>query len=211
MQRSEAVAVFPWAGLAVLAGAMVLLFAVVVPAPLSASDILQNWPLSRAAGIVAYLLFWASVCLGLIQSASAQRHPSGAAVKLDMHCFLALAALYTTVFHAAILVWNRHVPFHWQEALVPFASEYEPAQVGLGVLALYVLLGATVTTYLRGRLGPGLWRRVHQGSVLGFIMGLVHGLALGPDTGLLAMQLMYSLTGGSVAALGAWRVLKSAS
>ena len=54
--------------------------------------------------------------------------------------------------------------------------------MGLGIVALYLLLAVWVTTLLRKRIGHRLWRRVHGLAFAVYAAATVHGLGAGSDT-----------------------------
>ncbi len=164
----------------------------------------RTWALARSSGLVAYMLLWASVCLGLAQSMGLLRRRLGAAVA-DLHCFVSVAALYVTVFHAAILLWDRHTPFLLHEVLVPFESRHRPFLVGIGVTALHVLLATVVTTYLRTWVDAHWSRRLHRATVVAFLLALAHGVFLGTDTSHPLVRLLYVETGLAAAVLAVAR------
>lgn len=196
---------FPWTGPVALVIAVGLAAWLLSPV-VDPQELLQTWYLSRAAGLVALALLWLSVCLGLMQSSGLLTGITGAANNVDVHGFAALLSLYGTTFHAWILLWDRFVTFRWAELLVPFTSAYEPVLTGLGTLAFYGVMGTVVTTYLRGRLGPKVWRALHQTSLAVFALALVHGYLYGPDTSLPAVRLFYHFSGWSTALLLAYRI-----
>lgn len=207
MQPNKTGETFPWIGFLALtaAGISVVLL---LSGPIPASQILQTWKLSRASGIVAYLLLWASVSLGLLQSINRARSVSlsTASATVDLHCFLSAGALYATAFHAVILVWDRYLPFSWLDILLPWGS-YQPLLVGLGSVAFYIGLAATISTYLRSQLSSQQWRSLHQFSLAGFVVALLHGWFLGTESSLVFVKLMYIETGISVTTLTAIRFL----
>lgn len=172
------------------------------------AGLLHTWYLTRAAGLVAYVLLYLSVAVGLLQSLGVLRGLTAPAASLDVHEHLSLWALYATVFHAVILLWDSYIPFSAAALLLPFASGYEPAAVTLGVLATYTMLTAIVSTYLRTRLRPAHWRTLHLLSLAGFLFALVHGVAIGTDAGHPAVGYLHRFTGLSVGLLAAWRLIK---
>lgn len=174
----------------------------------SPAELLNTWYLTRAAGLIAYVLLYLSVAGGLLQSLGVLRGLIAPAAAVEVHEHLSLWALYVTVFHAVILLWDPYVPFRAAAVLVPFASDYEPAAVAPGVLAAYTMLGAIVSTYLRARLRPAHWRVLHLLTVAGFLFCLAHGVAIGTDTGHPAVGFLYLFTGLSVGVLAAWRLIK---
>jgi len=170
--------------------------------------VLHTWYLTRAAGLVAYVLVYLSVAVGLLQSLGMLRGLTAPASNLAVHEHLSLWALYATVFHAVILLWDKYIPFRAPALLLPFASDYEPVEVTLGVLAAYTMVVAIVSTYLRTRLKPLHWRVLHLLSLAGFLFALVHGVALGTDSGHPAVGFLYRFTGLSVGLLASWRLIK---
>jgi sulfoxide reductase heme-binding subunit YedZ len=208
MEERRTEPAFPWAGLLTLAVAVAGTAALLLSVPVPLERMIQTWPLSRSAGLVAYLYLWASVCLGLLQSMGMLRSLSTPAIRVDMHAFLSLGAIYATVFHAVILLWDHYLPFHWDDILLPFASDYAPMLVGFGGVAFYLALAATVTTYLRPWFSARTWRAIHRFSLFGFLLALVHGVALGTDARSPVVMLMYAGTGLSALVLAAARFAK---
>src|SRR5205823_8887073 len=72
-------------------------------------------------------------------------------------------------------------PIHWLDALVPFASSYRPVWLGLGAVALDLLLALTVTSLLRTRIGYRPWRALHWLAYAAWPVALVHALGTGSD------------------------------
>ena len=66
-------------------------------------------------------------------------------------------------------------------AFVPFVSSYKTFWLGLGAIALDLLLALLATSLLRNRLGHRSWRRVHWLAYACWPIGLVHGLGIGTD------------------------------
>lgn len=172
------------------------------------AGMLNTWYLTRASGLVAYALLFGSVAVGLLQSLGMLQGVTSPVANVDVHEHLSLGALYATVFHAVILLWDRYVPFTLAEVLVPFASDFEPAAVSLGILALYAMLLVIVSTYLRPRLQSRHWRAFHLISLVAFLFALIHGVATGSDTGHPAVAYLYRFSGISVGLLSAWRLAK---
>jgi len=198
---------FPWAGLLALILAIgvsaFLLLTEVRPAAL-----LNTWYLTRASGLVAFVLLWASVALGLLQATGLLKGVSAPAASLEIHQYVSVGALYATTFHAVILLWDHYIPFRLWDLLIPFGSSYKPLLVGPGSLGFYIALLAAVTTYFRNKMNSKTWRALHQFSLLGFFAAMIHGLALGTDSNLWAVGFMYRFAFISVAVLLVARVLK---
>ncbi|HEX6678725.1 MAG TPA: ferric reductase-like transmembrane domain-containing protein [Actinomycetes bacterium] len=141
------------------------------------------WYLTRGSGAVALLLLTATVVLGITNSArwASARWPRFVTERL--HRNLSLLVLVFLVLHVATTVVDGYVPIRWLDAVVPFGSSYRPLWLGLGAVALDLLLAVLVTSLLRARLGHRTWRAVHWLAYGCWPVALVHGLGTGSDAG----------------------------
>ena len=159
---------------------------------------MTTWILLRAAGIGAYVALFLSVAWGLLASASlTPRRVSKAAANL-FHAAVASTGLALLGLHVVLLLVDRFVRFDVVDLLVPMASPYRPFAVALGVVAMYVLVGITVTSWLRKRVGSVWWRRIHLLAVPTFGVTMLHGLLSGTDSGQPWMLAIYGSTSAIV-------------
>jgi predicted ferric reductase len=162
------------------------------------------WYLARASGLTAYLLLTLSVLAGLVVKSK----PFGRAVKTasvtDVHRFLALLGLGMLALHGAALVLDSTVHISLAALVVPFASAYRPAAVAAGVAAAELMALVTLSFSLRKWIGGRNWRRLHWATYLTFVLGTVHGLAVGTDRWAFPL---YLGAVGAVTAATAWRAL----
>lgn len=152
-----------------------------------------DWYAVRAAGVVAYVLLTAVVCLGLALSSRRpfERWPRFALE--DVHRFAGLLVGVFVVLHVATIAADSYLRFSVAAIVVPFASSYRPVWTGLGVVAAELLLALAVTNGLRrrGRLSYRRWRRLHYATFAVWAAATLHGLVGGSDRGtwwLLALQ-----------------------
>src|SRR5512137_905266 len=121
---------------------------------LFAADSVQIWwYVTRASGIIAYLLLWFSTVLGL---AVTSKYLDGMLDRLftyDFHEFISLLALAFMLVHVLVLMLDHYMPYTLAQVLVPFLSPYRPFWVGLGVISFYTIALVTATFYLRNRIG----------------------------------------------------------
>jgi predicted ferric reductase len=176
---------------------------------LFAADSVQIWwYVTRASGIIAYLLLWVSTVLGF---AVTSKYLDGMVERLftyDFHEFISLLSMAFTLVHVVVLTLDRYLPYSIVQILVPFISPYRPFWVGVGVIAFYVILLVTITFYLRNRIGMRAFRIIHVFSLLGYIGVTLHGYYAGTDTALPSMQILYKVTGLAVLFLTVyWLVL----
>lgn len=98
------------------------------------------WYVARGSGMLAWALLSGSVIWGLLVSLRLRRGRLNRTWLLDLHRFLGGMALLVTTVHLAALLLDDYVGFSPLDLLVPFASEWRPSAVALGVFGLYLLL-----------------------------------------------------------------------
>jgi methionine sulfoxide reductase heme-binding subunit len=169
------------------------------------------WFVSRAAGVVAYLLLWLSTAWGISVSSKGLGGRVSGVLAYALHNVTAWLALGFGMVHGLSLLGDKVVPFTLLGILVPFVATYQPFLTGLGVISLYLGVIVTGAFYLKKRLGPKAWRTVHGLSYLMFISVTYHGLLIGTDSSTLAMKLIYLLAAVSVGLLTIFRVMTATS
>jgi hypothetical protein len=163
------------------------------------------WYLSRGAGAVALLGLTATVVLGIVdvRRFTAPRWPRF--VVDALHRDIALVSLAVLAVHIVTAVIDSFAPIRLVDAVLPFASPYRPLYLGLGALALDLLVALTITSLLRRRLGYRAWRGVHWAAYACWPLALVHGLGSGSDTRVVWMQALTVACIAAVLAAIAWR------
>jgi len=153
------------------------------------------WYVTRASGIVAYLLLWLSTVLGLAVKSKYLDWALDRLFSYDFHEFISLLSIAFVVLHIGVLLIDRYLPYTIWQILVPFLSPYRPFWVGIGVIGFYVTLLVTITFYLRNRIGPKAFRAIHVLSLAGYLGVTLHGFFAGTDSPLPAMKILYIGTG----------------
>lgn len=153
------------------------------------------WYVTRASGIVAYLLLWLSMVLGLGVTSKFFDRLLDRVFTYDFHQFISLLSIAFVVLHIAVLLFDRYLPYSIWQILVPFISPYRPFWVGIGVIGFYLTLLVTVTFYLRKRIGMRAFRLIHILSLVGYLGATLHGVFAGTDSPLTSMQVLYKGTG----------------
>lgn len=163
------------------------------------------WWLSRSAGITAYGLLWLNVVSGLLLSGRWLRDRLAPALIAQVHQTLSGMALGFSLFHALILLADRHLGLSWKDLLLPFAADFAPQWMVAGQLALALMGALILTTALRRRLGNAAWRAIHLTAYGAYWLALAHALAIGTDA--FELLVLYGLTGASVLLLTTARIL----
>jgi sulfoxide reductase heme-binding subunit YedZ len=172
--------------------------------PSSASAL---WFLTRGTGTVALLLLTAVLVLGILARGSQPLPACPRFVTPALHRNLALLAVALLSVHILTAVADPFAPIRLADAVVPFRSAYRPVWVGLGALALDVLIALVVTSLLRARIGRRVWKAVHWAAYASWPIAIVHGLGTGTDvktTWLLGVTVLCTL---SVLVAVLWRIL----
>ena len=141
-----------------------------------------TWETARAGGFAAYALLTLAVVIGLIlrNRLSSERWPR--VISYELHGYVSLLALVFLSIHVLAVAVDPFTHFGLGELIVPFVSHYRPPWMGLGIVALYLLLAVWVTTRLRMRIGHQAWRRLHGLAFAVYAAATVHGLGAGSDT-----------------------------
>lgn len=98
-----------------------------------------------------------------------------------VHRDTSLLALVLVGVHTVASVLHTFVEIRWIDAVVPFTGPYEPLWIGLGALALDLLVVAAVAAALRHRLGPRTWRVVHGSAYGAWVLAAAHAVGIGTD------------------------------
>lgn len=184
---------------------LALLVAAVGPMLFGASS--AYWYLSRASAMVAFTLMWASMALGVGITNKLARVWPGAPTSFELHQYVSLLGLAFAIFHVLVLLGDDYIGYNLIQLLVPFAStDYQQIWVGIGQIALYLLIPVTLSFYARKRLGNRAWRTIHGISYAFFALALVHGLFSGTDSGSLWTSVLYWFTSFSLVGLTGYRI-----
>jgi hypothetical protein len=141
------------------------------------------WYLSRASGFVTLTILWVSMALGLGITNKMARLWPGAPTAFAMHQFTSLLGLAFAAYHMLVLIGDHFVDFSLPRLIVPFSIAYETFWVGLGQLCFYLWIVTVVSFYFRQHIGQKVWRVIHYVNFAVYIMGFLHGLKSGTDSG----------------------------
>jgi methionine sulfoxide reductase heme-binding subunit len=66
-------------------------------------------------------------------------------------------------------------------SVIPFASPYKPLWIGLGAVALDIMVALILTSLARARIGRSAWRAVHWLAYASWPVAVAHGLGSSND------------------------------
>ena len=152
------------------------------------------WYVTRAAGLMGYLLFWLSTVWGFAISSKIFDSFLERMFTFDFHEHLSLLSLGFLGLHVAVLLIEKVEPLSLTEVLVPFVSTYRPFWTGIGIITFYLTVLVTITFYIRKWISMKTFRVIHYLSVAAYFGALLHSVYAGTDTSLTWVQWMYGGT-----------------
>lgn len=139
------------------------------------------WAVGRATGIIALLLFTASMLLGIV-TRSGRPLPGLPRFSLALvHRNISLFSMVFLGLHVGTLMFDSYAKLALIDVVLPFFGDFRPFWQGLGTIALDVALALAITGLLRHRIGPRAFRAVHWASYAMWPLALAHSLGSGTD------------------------------
>ncbi|MCY0955166.1 2Fe-2S iron-sulfur cluster-binding protein [Streptomyces sp. H27-S2] len=142
------------------------------------------WYFARVGGLTSWWLLSATVVWGLLVSTRVLGPRLARARLLDVHRFLAGFSLVFLALHLLGLSADSWVDIGLLQIMFPFTSDYRPAAVAWGVIALYLMAAIQTTSLLKERIPHRWWRYVHTTTFALFVLSTVHALTAGTDESL---------------------------
>src|SRR3982074_2592137 len=165
------------------------------------------WYTTRGAGVVSMVLLSGVMTLGLLTRARPGGRRWPRFLTAALHRDLSLMALVFLTLHIVTAVVDPYTHLGITAAVAPFGSHYRTFWLGLGTVALELMLAIAATSLLRTVIGQRAWRAVHWLAHACWPGAIVHGLGTGTDAGSLWMSAMTVACVAAVLAAAAWRLL----
>ncbi len=141
------------------------------------------WALGRGAGVTALVLITISVLLGIVTRSGRPLIALPRFGVTELHRTTALLGTGLVGLHMVTLLADPYAQLRLVDFVVPFVGAYRPIWLGLGTLAVDLLLVILVSSLLRHRLGLRAFRAVHWITYALWPIALAHGLGNGTDAG----------------------------
>ena len=164
------------------------------------------WYLGRGTGIVALMMFTLTVVLGITTRSGRSALGLPRFAVADLHKTVSLTGVGLIAVHVGTLMFDPYAQLRLVDVVLPFLGAYRPLWLGLGTLAVDLLALLTVTSLLRHRIGPRVFRVVHWTAYAMWPLAFVHALGNGTDA---ATVWFRGIAVGCALAVGAalgWRV-----
>jgi predicted ferric reductase len=176
---------------------------------MSATFTAALWDLGRGTGIAALVMLSISVALGILGRSGRSALGLGRFGLNELHRTAALTGVGLVVVHLVSLFFDPYAQLRVVDMVLPFLGSYRPLWLGLGTLAVDLLLVVTIVSLLRQRVGPRVFRAVHWATYALWPVALMHAFGTGTDAATVWMDAVgLACVAGVVGAVG-WRTSES--
>lgn len=165
------------------------------------------WYTTRGTGLVAMVLLTVTLVLGITQIVRFARPGLPRFVISGLHKNASLVAMVLLAVHIVTAVADTYAPISVVDVFVPFTGTYRPVWLGLGALALDLMIVLVISSLIRDRIGLRLWRAIHWAAYASWPVALAHGLGTGTDTKISWVLAVYALCLASVVGSLGWRLV----
>ena len=167
------------------------------------------WYLSQGTGVISLVLYTMVMLLGIAVVGQGRLPGLPRFSVVALHRSISLLSLVFLALHIGTAILDSYVNISVLSTFIPFASSYAPLWIGLGAVAVDLMIALIVTSLLRDRISPRFWRAVHWLAYAFWPLAIAHSIGLGSGTGTLMSGWQLWLTLASVlAVLGGlvWRI-----
>ena len=139
------------------------------------------WYTTRATGLVSLILFTVVVSLGTLVANRVGGATVGRFELSELHRTISVIAMVFLGVHVATTVLDSFVSTGVIAVFVPLTSSYRRWAVGLGAVAVDLMIAIWVTSLVKLRIANRSWRFIHWFSWLAYAIAIVHALLAGTD------------------------------
>jgi sulfoxide reductase heme-binding subunit YedZ len=164
------------------------------------------WYLARGAGTVSLVLLTVVMVLGIGSRSGRPVFGLPRFGVVAVHRNASLVAVGLLIVHLLTLLLDPYAQLRLVNLVIPFGSVYRPLWVGLGTVAIDLLVVVLLSTWVRHYLGARTWRAVHWAAYAIWPIALLHGLFSGTDGGRSWLLAIAGLCALAVAAALVWRL-----
>ena len=139
------------------------------------------WYATRGAGGVSLVLFSAVMLLGVLSARRFEARGWPRFLTVGLHRNISLLALVFLLMHIVTAVVDPFTHLGWAAAVIPFSSYYRTVWLGLGVVAVELMVAVVLTSLVREHIGLRAWRLVHWMAYASWPVAVLHGFGTGTD------------------------------
>jgi sulfoxide reductase heme-binding subunit YedZ len=139
------------------------------------------WVVARVAGLGSYAALAVAMVTGIaLRTAVLDWLGSNRALR-SLHDYTTVLWIPLAGIHLLALLFDSTARIGVVDLLVPFRAPYGTLAIGLGALAVDLLLVVTVTALLKRHMKPDLWKWLHRLSYVAFALIFFHAVLTGTD------------------------------
>ncbi|MFI6762221.1 ferric reductase-like transmembrane domain-containing protein [Micromonospora sp. NPDC050417] len=139
--------------------------------------------IAATVGFISFFLLWLAVLSGLVLrngwALTRIRHSTAHAT----HSTIALLGLCLGLVHGFAQLASPGGPVRLVDQFVPFLNPTDPIGIGVGTVALELMVATTLSVLVQRRLGYTRWRALHALTYVAFMLLVAHVLISGSDVG----------------------------
>lgn len=144
-------------------------------------DIPWPWYISRASGLIAFILLYLVMFFGLSIRMPLLKRIMKPITSLNIHAWLSVQALMFVFIHGGVLIFDKFINLKVADVTVPFVSDYYKNEIALGIIGMYLMVILILTSYFRNKISHALWRFVHYFNIVLYVAVVIHALVIGTD------------------------------
>jgi methionine sulfoxide reductase heme-binding subunit len=156
------------------------------------------WVLARVAGLGSYAALAVALVTGIALRTAVLDWLGNNRVLRSLHEYTTVLWIPLAVIHLGALVLDSTARIGVLDLVVPFRAMYGTLAIGLGALAVDLLVVVTVTALLKRHIRLGLWKWLHRLAYAAFALIFVHAVLSGSD---FSDPVVSAMTWGVAAAL----------
>jgi methionine sulfoxide reductase heme-binding subunit len=164
------------------------------------------WYVTRASGIVTLILLTVAMVLGATTTTRSRARNWPGFAQQEMHRRISILAMVFLAIHVLTSVLDTYVHIGWLAIVIPLTSPYSRFWVGVGAVALDLMVAVLVSSLLRDRIHPRTWRAIHWLAYACWPVALAHTFGMGTDAGELWVVALGTLCVIAVGVAMVWRV-----
>lgn len=139
------------------------------------------WYATRGLGVSTLVVLTLVVVLGIVTAVRWIGDATPGFVAAELHRNLSLLAMALLAAHIVTTVLDPFAHISVRDVIIPVGAAYRPIWLGLGVVAMEILVGVAASSLLRDRVGVRTWRLIHWTAYLSWPLSVVHGVGTGSD------------------------------
>jgi sulfoxide reductase heme-binding subunit YedZ len=139
------------------------------------------WVMARVAGLGSYAALAVAMVTGIALRTAVLDWLGSNRVLRSLHEYTTVLWIPLATIHLVALLLDSTARIGVLDLVVPFRAAYATIAIGLGALAVDVLLVVTVSALLRRQVKPALWKWLHRLAYAGFALIFLHAVLTGTD------------------------------